>query len=152
MAFDILILNGVIVDGTGLPRYKGDVGISNGRIEAIGSLGHAEAARRIDATGHVVAPGFIDMHTHSDVSLLDDPGGESKAHQGVTTEVTGNCSYSPFPAGKGGPKALQDDLGKSLIGDTTWVWNTLDDWATGAGDPTASASTWPPRSATPPCK
>ena len=129
MAFDILILNGVIVDGTGSPRYRGDVGISNGRIEAIGSLVHAEAARRIDAAGHVVAPGFIDMHTHSDVTLFDDPGGDSKAHQGVTTEVTGNCSYSPFPAGRGGPKALQDELGKSLIGDATWEWNTLDDWA-----------------------
>ena len=129
MAFDILILNGVIVDGTGSPRYRGDVGISNGRIEAIGSLGGVEAARRIDAAGHVVAPGFIDMHTHSDVTLLDDPGGESKAHQGVTTEVTGNCSYSPFPAGKGGPKALQDNLDKILIGDATWEWNTLDDWA-----------------------
>ena len=64
-------------------------------------------------SGHVVAPGFIDMHTHSDVTLFDDPGGDSKAHQGVTTEVTGNCSYSPFPAGRGGPKALQDELGKS---------------------------------------
>ena len=129
MAFDILILNGVIVDGTGSPRYMADVGISNGRIEAIGALGHAEAARRIDAAGHVVAPGFIDMHTHSDVTLLDDPGGESKAHQGVTTEVTGNCSYSAFPAGRGGPKALQDELGKALIGDVAWEWNTLDDWA-----------------------
>ena len=129
MAFDILISSGVIVDGTGSPRYRSDVGISNGRIEAIGSLGHAEAARRIDATGHVVAPGFIDMHTHSDVTLFDDPGGDSKAHQGVTTEVTGNCSYSPFPAGRGGPKALQDELGKTLIGDASWEWNTLDDWA-----------------------
>ena len=129
MAFDILILNGLIADGTGSPQYRGDVGISNGRIEAIGSLAHAEAARRIDAAGHVVAPGFIDMHTHSDVTLFDDPGGDSKAHQGVTTEVTGNCSYSPFPAGRGGPKALQDELGKSLIGDTDWQWNTLDDWA-----------------------
>ena len=82
MAFDTLILNGTVVDGTGDARYQADVGISGGRIEAIGALGHAEAARRIDATGHVVAPGFIDMHSHSDITLLDDPGGESKAHQG----------------------------------------------------------------------
>ena len=102
MAFDILILNGTIVDGTNSPRYRGDVGISNGRIEAIGALGDSEAARRIDAAGHVACPGFIDMHSHSDVTLFDDPGGESKAYQGVTTEVTGNCSYTPFPAGKGG--------------------------------------------------
>jgi N-acyl-D-amino-acid deacylase len=129
MAFDTLILNGTIVDGTNTPRYKGDVGISNGRIEAIGTLNDAEAKRRIDASGHVVSPGFIDMHSHSDVTLFDDPGGESKAHQGVTTEVTGNCSLSPFPAGRGGPKALQDNLGTNLIGHIDWAWNTLDDWA-----------------------
>ena len=108
MAFDTLIVNATVIDGTNTPRYKGDVGISNGRIEAIGHLSDTEAKRRIDASGHVIAPGFIDMHSHSDVTLFDDPGGESKAYQGVTTEVTGNCSYSPFPAGKGGPKALQD--------------------------------------------
>ncbi len=129
MAFDILILNGTIVDGTNSPRYKGDVGVSDGRIEAIGALGDAEAARRIDAAGHVVCPGFIDMHSHSDVTMFDDPGGDSKAYQGVTTEVTGNCSYTPFPAGKGGPKALQDNIGKALVGDTVWEWDTLDDWA-----------------------
>jgi N-acyl-D-amino-acid deacylase len=129
MPFDTLILNGTIVDGTNTPRYKADLGLTGGRIAAIGDLGHAEAARRIDATGHVVAPGFIDMHAHSDVTLLDDPGGESKAHQGVTTEVTGNCGYSPFPAGIGGPKALQDNLGKTLIGRVPWTWNTLDEWA-----------------------
>ena len=105
------------------------MGIANGRIEAIGALSHAEAARRIDATGHVVAPGFIDMHSHSDITLLDDPGGESKAHQGVTTEVTGNCSYTPWPAGKGGPEALQKNLGRTLIGNVKWEWHTLDDWA-----------------------
>ena len=129
MPFDTVILNGTVVDGTGASRYEADVGISGGRIEAIGALGHAEAARRIDASGHVVAPGFIDMHSHSDVTLLEDPGGESKAYQGVTTEVTGNCSYTPFPAGKGGPQALQENIGRALIGNVKWEWNTLDDWA-----------------------
>ena len=105
------------------------MGISGGRIEAVGALGHAESERRIDATGHVVAPGFIDMHSHSDVTLLEDPGGESKAYQGVTTEVTGNCSYTPFPAGKGGPQALQENIGRALIGNVKWEWNTLDEWA-----------------------
>ena len=73
MAFDTLILNGTVVDGTGKSRYEADVGISGGRIEAVGALGHAEAERRIDATGHVVAPGFIDMHSHSDVTLSGGP-------------------------------------------------------------------------------
>ena len=120
MAFDTLIVNGTVIDGTGAPRRRADVGITGGRIEAIGSLGHAEAARRVDAAGRIVAPGFIDMHTHSDVTLLDDPGGESKAHQGVTTEVVGNCSYSPFP------------LGEDTDGVRRYVernWATLDGWA-----------------------
>ena len=129
MPFEVLILNGTIVDGTGRPRYAADVGISAGRIEAMGSLGHAEAQRRVDVRGHIVTPGFIDMHSHSDVTLLDDPGGESKAYQGVTTEVTGNCSYSPFPAGEAGPKALREHLGTTLISNVEWTWDTLDDWA-----------------------
>ncbi len=129
MAFDILIHSGTVVDGTGSLRFMADVGIIGGRIEAVGELGRVEAARRIDASGHVVAPGFIDMHSHSDVTLLADPGGESKAHQGVTTEVTGNCSYTPFPAGKGGPEALQNNIGRTLIGSVPWEWYSLDEWA-----------------------
>jgi N-acyl-D-amino-acid deacylase len=129
MAFDILIVNGTVVDGTGEPRYKADVGISSGKISAIGNLGDAEAARKIDAEGHVVSPGFIDMHSHSDVTLIDDPGGESKAYQGVTTEVTGNCAYSPFPAGPAGVKKLRADMGGVLISNAEWTWSTMDEWA-----------------------
>ncbi|MDE2718845.1 MAG: amidohydrolase family protein, partial [Chloroflexota bacterium] len=97
MAFDTLITNATVVDGTNSPRYGADVGLENGKIAAIGQLAETEAGRIIDASGLVLAPGFIDMHTHSDLTLLDDPGGESMAYQGVTTQVTGNCSYSPFP-------------------------------------------------------
>lgn len=125
MAFDVLIRNGTVVDGTGKPRYSADVGISTGRIEAIGSLPDAEAERTVDASGHVVAPGFIDMHSHSDRSLLDDPGGESKIHQGVTTEVVGNCASSPYPMKPG----LQDTLDRSHASDLEWDWTDLDGWA-----------------------
>ena len=128
MAFDLLIRGGTIVDGSGSPGYPADVGVSRARIEAIGALPEAEAARVIDAAGKVVTPGFIDMHTHSDVSLVDDPGAESMAYQGVTTQVTGNCSFSPFPTGKGGPEELRRHLGGLLISNAGWTWDTLDDW------------------------
>ena len=129
MDFDTLIVNGTVVDGTGGPARRADVGISRGRIAAIGDLAGQQAARRIDASGHVVAPGFIDAHSHSDVTLLEDPGGESKVHQGVTTEVTGNCAYSPFPCGDAGPAGLQRALGSTLRGGDEWDWTTLDGWA-----------------------
>ena len=107
MDFDTLIVNGAVVDGTGAPRRRADVGVAGGRIAAVGDLAGHEAAARIDASGSVVVPGFIDMHSHSDVCMLEDPGGESKVFQGVTTEVTGNCAYSPFPSGDAGPDVLQ---------------------------------------------
>ncbi|MDP6063605.1 MAG: D-aminoacylase [SAR202 cluster bacterium] len=129
MAFDMLITGGEVVDGSGCARRRVDVGISNGRIAAIGSLEGTEAAETIDASGQVVAPGFIDMHSHSDVNLLDDPGGESKAFQGVTTEVTGNCSFSPFPAGKLGEGGLREAMGTILRSQAPWSWSSLDGWA-----------------------
>ena len=127
MAFDILIRNGTVIDGTGGLRYDADIAIGGRHIEAIGRLEDAEAARTIDAAGLVVAPGFIDIHSHSDMSLFDDPGGESKAFQGVTTEVTGNCSFSPFPIRPDG----KADLGLgSFEWPVEWDWRDLDGWAT----------------------
>ena len=124
MALDTLIKNGTIIDGTGRLRYDADVGIQGGKIEAIGSLGEAEAGRIVDAEGLIAAPGFIDMHSHSDMSLFDDPGGESKVHQGVTTEVTGNCSYSPFPLGP--TSAANIGMGWKF----EWgEWSDLNGWA-----------------------
>jgi len=87
--FDMLILNARIVDGTGNPWYKGDIGIRGDKIAAIGLLKHAQARSVIDATGKVVSPGFIDMLGQSEMSLLVDPRGMSKISQGITTEVTG---------------------------------------------------------------
>ena len=129
MDFDTLIVNGTVVDGTGGPRRRADVGVAGGRIAAVGDLAAQDAGTRIDASGSVVVPGFIDMHSHSDVSMLDDPGGESKAHQGVTTEVTGNCAYSPFPSVGVPPGALRTALGSVLRGTVEWDWTTLDEWA-----------------------
>jgi N-acyl-D-amino-acid deacylase len=88
-AFDVIIEHGRVVDGTGAPWYAADVGIRAGRIAAIGRLDGASAKRRIDATGRVVAPGFIDMLGQSELTILVDPHVPSKVFQGITTEITG---------------------------------------------------------------
>ncbi|HEY4562790.1 MAG TPA: D-aminoacylase [Thermoanaerobaculia bacterium] len=87
--YDVVIRNGHIVDGTGSPWYSGDVGIRNGRIAAIGNLAGAQAKRRIDVQGKVVAPGFIDMLGQSELTILVEPRLPSKIYQGITTEITG---------------------------------------------------------------
>jgi len=88
-AFDIVITNGHIIDGTGSPWYSGDIGIRNGKIAAIGNLASAPRKRTIDAGGKVVAPGFIDMLGQSERTILVDPRLPSKIYQGITSEITG---------------------------------------------------------------
>jgi N-acyl-D-amino-acid deacylase len=87
--FDLVVKGGRLIDGTGNPGYLGDVGIRGGHVVAVGRLPPAKAARTIDATGLVVAPGFVDMHNHSDDALLVDGDGQSMIRQGVTTVVLG---------------------------------------------------------------
>ncbi len=96
--FDVLILGGTVVDGTGRPGYLADVGIKGEAIEAIGDLSRAEARRVINATGLVVSPGFIDTHAHSDGALLLDPQHANGLRQGITTEILGQdgLSYAPM--------------------------------------------------------
>ena len=87
--FDLVITNGHIIDGTGSPWYSGDIGIRNGRIDAIGNLAGVGRKRTVDANGRVVAPGFIDMLGQSELTILVDPRLPSKIYQGITTEITG---------------------------------------------------------------
>ena len=95
---DLLIRGGQLIDGTGSPGREADVSISTGRIVAIEPRATRPARRVIDAQGQVVAPGFIDIHTHSDFTLPLNPRAESKIRQGVTLEVVGNCGFSAAPA------------------------------------------------------
>jgi N-acyl-D-aspartate/D-glutamate deacylase len=97
MMFDILIKQATIVDGTGAAGWRGDVGIHSGHFQAVELRLDAPAQRIIDAQDLVLAPGFIDMHSHSDKALLDDPRAEVKLRQGVTAEVVGNCGASLAP-------------------------------------------------------
>lgn len=95
--FDLLIKDGLIVDGTGRSGYPGDVAVTAGRIAAMGELAGATAGTVIDADGLIVCPGLIDIHQHSDFTLLVDPQAESAVHQGVTTVVTGQCGHGCAP-------------------------------------------------------
>jgi N-acyl-D-aspartate/D-glutamate deacylase len=97
MNFDCVIKGGWVIDGTGEPRVKADVGIKGDTIEALGDLSASSAARTVDAAGQVVTPGFIDMHSHSDQTIASYPHGESALGQGITTSVGGQCSFSPAP-------------------------------------------------------
>ncbi len=91
-----VIRNGTILDGTGGEPLAGDVLLDDGRVAAVGEVPAVDAAE-LDATGLVVAPGFVDLHSHSDYTLLVDPRASSAIHQGVTTEVVGNCGFGCFP-------------------------------------------------------
>jgi len=94
---DLVIEGGTVLDGTGAAGARADVGIRSDTIVAVGDVGREPATSRLNASGKVVAPGFIDMHSHSDWRLWGNPRAESKIRQGVTTEVVGNCGFSPAP-------------------------------------------------------
>jgi len=107
--FDLILANGTVVDGTGAEGVRSSVGIAGGRISALGDLGAASAARTLDCTGKVVAPGFIDMHSHSDWVLPLPDHGDVLApllEQGITTLVAGNCGCSPAPYLPGNERLL----------------------------------------------
>ena len=99
MAYDLLIKNGWVVDGSGRPRYRADVGVRGGKIAAIGRI--RESAKEVlDAEGQVVAPGFVDGHTHMDAQIFWDPLGTCSCWHGITTVVMGNCGFTLAPCAK----------------------------------------------------
>ncbi len=122
---DLIIEGGTVIDGTGAPRRRVDVGIAGNRIVRLGDLADVPAARRFDASGHIVAPGFIDVHTHDDRLLLDAPEGpHPKLSQGVTTVITGNCGISLAPLQSAGtPPAPLD-----LLGTGAWRYERFGDY------------------------
>jgi len=122
---DILIRGGQVIDGTGAPGRAADVAIRAGRIAAIEANRTESADRVIDGHGCVVAPGFIDIHTHSDFTLPLNRKAECKIRQGVTTEVVGNCGFSVAPALPGKVDALRE----YLSGSAPWLTFEATDFA-----------------------
>src|ERR1700704_2642233 len=108
--YDLIIRNGTVIDGTRAPRYRADVGVRSGRIERVGIFEREKADIEIDASGKIVAPGFIDAHTHDDRLMLSAPEMAPKVSQGVTTGVAGNCGGSAPPAPRGMPRPVTPPL------------------------------------------
>jgi len=130
VAHELVIRNGTIVDGSGRPRYRGDVGISDGRIRTIGRI-REPGGSEIDAEGHFVAPGFVDGHTHFDAQVCWDPMATCASWHGVTTAVMGNCGFTVAPC-----RASEKDLAirsleraedisrEAMLSGIDWTWET----------------------------
>ncbi len=131
MPYDLVIKNGMVIDGSGLPRYRGDVGVRHGRIASIGRI--RERAREvIDAEGRVVAPGFVDGHTHMDAQIFWDPLGTCSCWHGVTSVVMGNCGFTLAPCAAPDKHLVirnleraEDIAAEAMNAGIDWTWTTF---------------------------
>jgi N-acyl-D-amino-acid deacylase len=119
---DLRLIGGTVVDGTGAPGHRADVTVTGRRIAAVGEDADGPARRTIDLDGRVLAPGFIDLHTHVDYTLPVHPRASSMVRQGVTTLVGGNCGFSPFPVAPDHADDLRD-LGAFIDAGLPWDWS-----------------------------
>ncbi len=131
MAHDLIIRNGTIVDGTGADAYRGDVAVDGQRVTAIGDLSTETAAREVDATGLVITPGFIDLHTHLDAQIAWDPLMTSSSWHGVTTVLMGNCGVTFAPVAATDRvflaemmESVEDVPREAILGGLAWDWET----------------------------
>jgi N-acyl-D-amino-acid deacylase len=133
--YDTIIRNGTIIDGRNIPRFVGDIGIADGRIARIGRIGDAEATTEIDATGLIVAPGFVDLHTHYDPQLFWDPYCTISGWHGVTSVAIGNCGFGFAPARESDREYLMRSLSRveaipasCIEMALPWTWETFPEW------------------------
>jgi N-acyl-D-aspartate/D-glutamate deacylase len=134
MGLDLLIQNGTIVDGSGAARYRGDVGVRDGRIVEVGRVGSV-AERTIDADGLIVAPGFVDGHTHMDAQVAWDPIGSCSCWHGVTTVIMGNCGFALAPCRPEEREwfarcltAVEDIPTEAMLTGIDWTWETFPEY------------------------
>ena len=133
--FDLKITGGTIVDGTGAPRFEGDVAVRDGVIVAVGPEVEGEARETLDASGRIVTPGFVDIHTHYDGQATWDSLLDPSASHGVTTVVAGNCGVGFAPVRPGDEKRLvemmegvEDIPGTALHEGIEWSWETFPEY------------------------
>lgn len=135
---DLLIKNGEIIDGSGEKPFKADIGLKDGCIHIISPEINMKSRETIDAKGNVVSPGFIDIHAHSDFTLLINPKGESKIRQGITTEVNGNCGFTAAPVVPEHFQDLMQCLKNTVIltdeEKKKWKWETQADFIEQIGE------------------
>ena len=131
MAYDLLVKNGTVVDGSGSPGYRADVGIIDGKIAAIGRINEG-AKQTIDAEGHIVSPGFVDGHTHMDAQIFWDPIGSCSCYHGVTSVVMGNCGFTLAPCKQKDADMVfrnlerAEDLSRdAMLEGIDWRWETF---------------------------
>ena len=134
MAYDLVIENGTVVDGSGAPGFAADVGIQNGHIAAIGRITD-KARQTIDAEGHVVAPGFVDGHTHMDAQVFWDPIGSCSCYHGVTSVVMGNCGFTLAPCRESEADLVfrnleraEDIAREAMLAGIAWRWETYPEY------------------------
>ena len=134
MTFDLLIRNGTLVDGSGMPRYRADVGVKQGQIAEIGRI-RSPAEETIDAEGMIVAPGFIDGHTHMDAQVAWDPAGTCSCWHGVTSVVMGNCGFALAPCKPEAREwfaecleAVEDIPKDAMVAGIDWRWETFPEY------------------------
>ena len=134
MPYDLVIRNGMVIDGSGLPRYPADVGVRHGRIVAIGRI-RDRAREVIDAEGQVVAPGFVDGHTHMDAQIFWDPLGTSSCWHGITTVVMGNCGFTLAPCAAADKHLVvrnlqraEDIPAQAMEAGIDWRWTTFPEY------------------------
>src|SRR6202047_998221 len=134
MEYDLIIRNGTVIDGSGMPRFRADVGVAGGKIAVIGKI-RDRAREVIDAEGHVVAPGIIDGHTHMDAQVFWDALGTSSCWHGVTSVVMGNCGFSLAPCPEKNKSLVirnleraEDISGAAMNAGVKWSWNTFSEY------------------------
>jgi N-acyl-D-aspartate/D-glutamate deacylase len=132
MAYDLLIKGGTVIDGSGLARYRADVAVKDGKIAAIGRMNGVSAKEVIDAEGQIVAPGFVDGHTHMDAQIFWDPIGSCSCYHGVTTVVMGNCGFTIAPCREKEADLVfrnleraEDINREAMLAGIKWQWETF---------------------------